>query len=45
MAVALFLGSVPEGVVEMRVVLAGFAPTDLRTRGTVTFDEVGLYAE
>jgi hypothetical protein len=26
-------------------VLAGFAPTDTRTAGTVTFDDVGLYAE
>jgi hypothetical protein len=26
---------------EVRVVLTGFAPTDLATRGTVTFDDVG----
>lgn len=37
--------TIPTGVVEVRVVLAGFAATDLATRGTVTFDDVGLYAE
>jgi PKD repeat protein len=35
--------TVPPGVAEVRVVLLGFAPTDTRTRGTVTFDDVGLY--
>jgi hypothetical protein len=33
----------PPGVVKVRVVLFGFAATDLRTAGTVTFDDVGLY--
>jgi hypothetical protein len=37
--------TVPAGVAEVRVVLAGFGATDLRTRGTVTFDDIGLYAE
>jgi hypothetical protein len=27
------------------VVLTGFAATDTATRGTVTFDNVGLFAE
>jgi hypothetical protein len=36
--------TIPSGVVQVRVVLAGFAPTDLHTAGTVTFDEVGLFA-
>jgi hypothetical protein len=39
------LVTVPAGVAGVRVVLGGFAATDLRTRGTVTFDDVGLYAE
>jgi hypothetical protein len=39
------LVTIPAGVAEVRVVLAGFAATDLATRGTVTFDDVGLYAE
>jgi hypothetical protein len=26
-------------------VLAGFAPTDTRTTGTVTFDNVGVWGE
>jgi hypothetical protein len=30
-------------VVKVRVVLFGFAATDLRTAGTVTFDDVGLF--
>jgi hypothetical protein len=37
--------TIPAGVAEVRVVLNGFAPTDLRTAGSVTFDEIGLYAE
>ena len=37
--------TVPEGVTQVRVVLAGFAATDVGTKGTVTFDDVGLYAE
>jgi hypothetical protein len=39
------LFTVPSGVARVQVVLAGFAPTDLATRGTVTFDDVRLYAE
>jgi hypothetical protein len=26
-------------------VLAGFSPTDVRTAGTVTFDDIGLFAD
>jgi hypothetical protein len=37
--------TIPAGVAEVRVVLFGFAPTDLRTAGTVAFDDVGLYDE
>jgi len=37
--------TVPAGVAEVRVILAGFAPTDIRTRGVVTFDEIGLFSE
>ena len=36
--------SIPAGVAEVRVVLSGFAATDTKTSGTVTFDLVGLYA-
>jgi hypothetical protein len=36
--------TIPAGVANVRVVLKGFAPTDTATQGTVTFDEVGLYA-
>ena len=36
--------TIPAGVTQVRVVLKGFAPTDLATGGTVTFDDVGLYA-
>ena len=35
--------TLPPGVAQVRVVLFGFAPTDLRTSGTVTFDDIGLY--
>ena len=35
--------TLPPGVAQVRVMLFGFAPTDTRTRGTVTFDDVGLY--
>jgi M6 family metalloprotease-like protein len=35
--------TVPKGVTEVRIVLSGFAATDLATAGTVTFDDVGLY--
>jgi CARDB len=37
--------TVPAGVVQVRVLLAGFAPTDGATNGTVTFDDVGLFAQ
>jgi hypothetical protein len=37
------LVTVPTGVAEVKVVLTGFAATDTATRGTVTFDAVGLY--
>jgi hypothetical protein len=37
--------TVPEGVTSLRIVLSGFALTDLATGGSVTFDDVGLYAE
>ncbi|HEX7255721.1 MAG TPA: CARDB domain-containing protein, partial [Gaiellaceae bacterium] len=35
--------TIPPLVMQVRVVLTGFAPTDLATRGTVTFDDVGVY--
>jgi hypothetical protein len=35
---------VPANVTSLRIVLAGFAPTDTRTKGTVSFDNVGLFA-
>ena len=37
--------TVPLGVVQVRVFLAGFAATDSATNGTVTFDDVGLFAQ
>jgi hypothetical protein len=37
--------TIPAGVAQVRVILAGFAPTDLATSGTVTFDEIGLYGD
>jgi hypothetical protein len=37
--------TIPAGVASVRVVLAGFAPTDLHTSGSVTFDDVGLFAQ
>jgi len=36
--------TIPPLVTQVRVVLTGFAPTDLATRGTVTFDDIGVYA-
>ena len=36
--------TVPPLVTQVRVVLTGFAPTDLATRGTVTFDDVGVFS-
>jgi hypothetical protein len=35
--------TIPAGVAQVRVKLTGFAATDLRTSGTVRFDEVGLF--
>jgi hypothetical protein len=35
--------TIPAGVAQVRVKLAGFAPTDLHTAGTVKFEEVGLF--
>jgi serine protease AprX len=35
---------VPGGVTNVRIVLGGFAPTDTKTAGNVTFDNVGLFA-
>ena len=35
--------TIPAGVAQVKVLLAGFAATDIATRGTVTFDEVGLF--
>ncbi|HZI65781.1 MAG TPA: Ig-like domain-containing protein, partial [Thermoanaerobaculia bacterium] len=37
--------TIPPGVAQVRVKLVGFAPTDLRTSGTVRFDEVGLFGD
>lgn len=36
---------VPLNVTSVRVVLAGFAPTDTRTSGAVTFDNVGVWGQ
>jgi hypothetical protein len=36
---------VPLNVTSVRLVLAGFSPTDTRTAGTVTFDNVGVWSE
>ena len=36
---------IPAGVTQVRLVLAGFAPTDLETSGSVSYDDVGVYAE
>jgi M6 family metalloprotease-like protein len=38
------LVTIPAGVVQVRVVLFGFAATDLATAGTVVFDDVGLFS-
>jgi hypothetical protein len=37
--------TIPAGVAQVRVVLTGFAVTDVSTAGTVTFDAVGLFAQ
>ena len=39
------LVTLPPGVAQVRVVLIGFSPSDLRTAGTVTFDDIGLFEE
>jgi CARDB/Cadherin-like domain len=36
--------TIPAGVASVQIVLSGFAATDLATAGTVTFDDVGLFA-
>jgi hypothetical protein len=36
--------TIPAGVASVRVVLTGLAPADVATAGTVTFDDVGLFA-
>jgi serine protease AprX len=36
--------TIPAGVAKVRVVLSAFAPTDVATSGTATFDDVGLFA-
>jgi immune inhibitor A len=36
--------TVPLGAAQVRVQLSAFAPTDLATSGTVTFDDIGLFA-
>jgi hypothetical protein len=36
--------TIPAGVVQVRVVLTAFAPSDVAASGTVTFDDVGLFA-
>jgi hypothetical protein len=36
--------TIPAGVTQIRVVLTGYAATDLATKGTVTFDDVGVFA-
>jgi hypothetical protein len=36
--------TIPAGVAQVRIVLTGFAPTDLATAGSATFDDVGLFA-
>ena len=37
--------TVPVNVAKVQVVLRGFSPTDLARKGTVTFDDVGLFAQ
>lgn len=37
--------TIPAGVTQVRVVLTGFSAADTATAGTVTFDDIGLYAE
>lgn len=35
--------TIPNAVYKVRVLLAGFLPTDVATAGTVSFDDVGLF--
>jgi hypothetical protein len=37
--------TIPPGVSQVKVVLVGFSPTDLKTQGTVWFDEIWLWTE
>ena len=37
--------SVPANVTSVKLVLSGFAPTDTRTAGTVSFDNVGAWSQ
>jgi hypothetical protein len=37
--------TIPAGVARVKVSLTGFAPTDVATNGTVTFDDVGLFVQ
>jgi hypothetical protein len=39
-----FCGTIPAGVAQVRDVLTGFSPLDTATRGSVSFDDVGLFA-
>ncbi|HZM73561.1 MAG TPA: CARDB domain-containing protein, partial [Candidatus Polarisedimenticolia bacterium] len=36
--------TVPAGVASVKIVLTGFSATDLKTAGSVTFDDIGLFA-
>ena len=36
--------TIPQGVTQVRVKLLGFSATDLATRGSIVFDEVGLFS-
>jgi hypothetical protein len=36
---------VPANVTSAQLVLTGFAPTDTKTTGTVTFDNVGVWSQ
>lgn len=35
--------TIPAGITQVRVKLVGFSPADVRTAGTVRFDDVGLF--
>ena len=36
--------TIPIGIAQVRVTLTAFTPTDLASAGTVTFDDIGLFA-